>query len=207
MEMEFSSSRPASPRSTPSRSASPPAMQTKEVCDTRRMLEQRLDILRAQHDEAYAYLCHIEEKFQDTTSEFYQGAYAMYKSAEQARTKAEGEYDLFPYCPIPGCPYHTKLPKSPNKNNKQKRTDEEGYITPPSRKQAKKSFVEQHIPQIAETNNKFKKLQINTQEISENSQHDEITEEPVPQLKEKLPPPVDSPSSAALCWSGLGLRA
>ncbi|GFU34927.1 hypothetical protein NPIL_459671 [Nephila pilipes] len=70
-------------------------MQTKEVCDTRRMLEQRLDILRAQHDEAYAYLCHIEEKFQDTTSEFYQGAYAMYKSAEQARTKAEAatEYE------------------------------------------------------------------------------------------------------------------
>ncbi|GFS91226.1 hypothetical protein NPIL_601641, partial [Nephila pilipes] len=64
-------------------------VQTKEVCDTRRMLEQRLDILRAQHDEAYAYLYHIEEKFQDTTSEFYQGAYAMYKSAEQARTKAE----------------------------------------------------------------------------------------------------------------------
>ncbi|GFS97618.1 hypothetical protein NPIL_446071 [Nephila pilipes] len=87
--MEFSSSRPSSPRSTPPRSVSPPAMQTKEVCDTRRMLEQRLDILRAQHDEAYAYLCHIEEKFQDTTSEFYQGAYAMYKSAEQARTKAE----------------------------------------------------------------------------------------------------------------------
>ncbi|GFS62080.1 hypothetical protein NPIL_422841 [Nephila pilipes] len=73
MEMEFSSSRPASPRSTPPHSVSPPAMQTKEVCDTRRMLEQRLDILRAQHDEAYAYLCHIEEKFQDTTSEFYQG--------------------------------------------------------------------------------------------------------------------------------------
>ncbi|GFT68642.1 hypothetical protein NPIL_516331, partial [Nephila pilipes] len=132
------------------------------------------------------YLC--PESTQDTTSEFYQGAYAMYKSAEQARTKAEGEFDLFPYCPIPGCPYHTKLPKSPNKNNKQKRTDEEGYITPPSRKQAKKSFVEQHIPQITETNNKFKKLQINTQEISENSQHEEITEEPVPQLKEKLPP-------------------
>ncbi|GFS90682.1 hypothetical protein NPIL_426551 [Nephila pilipes] len=75
--MEFRSSRPASPRSTPPRSASPPAMQTKEVCDTRRMLEQRLDILRAQHDEAYAYLIHIEEKFQDTTSEFYQGAQAM----------------------------------------------------------------------------------------------------------------------------------
>ncbi|GFT71259.1 hypothetical protein NPIL_212391 [Nephila pilipes] len=104
----------------------PPAMHIKEVCDTRRMLEQRLDILRAQHDEAYAYLCHIEEKFLYTTSEFYQGAYAMYKSAEQARTKAEGKYDLFPYCPIPGCPYHSKLPKSPNKNNKQKRTDEEG---------------------------------------------------------------------------------
>ncbi|GFS93888.1 hypothetical protein NPIL_231781 [Nephila pilipes] len=73
--MEFSFSRPASPRSTPPSSASPPpAMQTKEVCDTRRMLVQRLDILRAQHDEAYAYLCPIEEKFQDTTSEFYQGA-------------------------------------------------------------------------------------------------------------------------------------
>ncbi|GFT30210.1 hypothetical protein NPIL_551861 [Nephila pilipes] len=148
------------------------------------MLEQRLDILRAQHDEAYAYLCHIEEKFQDTTSEFYHGAYAMYKSAEQARTKAEGEYDSFPNCSIPGCPYHTKLLKSTNKNNKQKRTDEEGYITPPSRKQAKKSFLEQHIPQITETNNKFKKHQINTQE---NSQHEEITEELVPQLKEKLP--------------------
>ncbi|GFS68456.1 hypothetical protein NPIL_238471 [Nephila pilipes] len=102
----------------------------------------------------------------------------MYKSAEQARTKAEGEYDLFPYCPIPGCLYHTKLPNK----NKQKRTDEEGSITPPRSKQAKKSFLEQHIPQITETNNKFKKLQINTQEISENSQHEEITEELVPQL-------------------------
>ncbi|GFU38923.1 hypothetical protein NPIL_430741 [Nephila pilipes] len=133
-------------------------MQTKEVCDTRRMLEERLDILRAQHDEAY--LCHIEEKFQDTTSEFYHGAFAMYKSTEQARTKAEGEYNSFPSCLIPGCLYHTKLPKSPNKNNKQKRTDEEGYITPPSRKQAKKSFLEQHIPQITETNNKFKNFKL-----------------------------------------------
>ncbi|GFU33192.1 hypothetical protein NPIL_464891 [Nephila pilipes] len=133
----------------------PLSMQTKEVCDSRRMLEQRLDILRAQHDEAYAYLCHIEGKFQDTTMEFYQGAYAMYKSAEQTRTKAKDEYDSFPYCPIPGCTYLTKLPKSPIKNNKQKRTDEEGYITPSSRKQAKKSFLEQHIPQITETINKF----------------------------------------------------
>ncbi|GFS92778.1 hypothetical protein NPIL_372151 [Nephila pilipes] len=165
-------------------------MQPKKVCDTRRLLEQRLNILRAQHDEAYAYLCHIEEKFQDTTSEFYQGAQAMYKSAEQARTKAEGECDSFPDCPIPGCPYHTKLPKSPNKNRKQKRTDEEGYITPPSRKQAKKIIFRTTHPQITETNNKFKKLQINAQEISENSQHEEITEEPVPQLKEKLPLPM-----------------
>ncbi|GFT91714.1 hypothetical protein NPIL_97031 [Nephila pilipes] len=65
----------------------PPAIRIKEVCDTRRMLGQRFDILRAQHDEAYAFLCPIEEKFQDTTSEFYKGAYAMYKSAKQAQRR------------------------------------------------------------------------------------------------------------------------
>ncbi|GFU33287.1 hypothetical protein NPIL_6241 [Nephila pilipes] len=84
----------------------------------------------------------------------------MYKSAEQARTQADCEYDSFPNCPIPGCPYYTKLPKSPNKNNKQKRTDEEGYITPPSHKQAKKSFLEQHILQITEINKHLKNFKL-----------------------------------------------
>ncbi|GFS63207.1 hypothetical protein NPIL_336631 [Nephila pilipes] len=90
-----------------------------------------------QHEDAYSHVCHMESRYMDRESDFYKGAYGLYLAVKEAAEQAEGEYLSFPKWPIPGCPLHTKLPISPEKRSKTINFDNEGFRTPPIRKQAK----------------------------------------------------------------------
>ncbi|GFU34476.1 hypothetical protein NPIL_494131 [Nephila pilipes] len=125
--MECNNSRPSSPSLT----------QDKEICETLRLMNERLRILKMQHEDAYSHVCHIESRYMDRESDFYKGAYGLYLTAKEAAEEAEGEYLSFPKCPIPGCPLHTQLPITPEKRYKTINFDNEGFQTPPIRKQAK----------------------------------------------------------------------
>ncbi|GFT73223.1 hypothetical protein NPIL_162021 [Nephila pilipes] len=182
-EMECNNSRPSSPS----------LIQDKETCETLRLMNERLRILKMQHEDAYSHVCHIESRYIDRESDFYKGTYGLYLTAKEAAEEAEGEYLSFPKCPIPGCPLHTQLPITPEKRSKTINFDNEGFQIPPIRKQAKRKIIEQHFPQIIETSNKFKNLKLQNeisesqtiQEENENKNNDtEMT------IKNQLPPPI-----------------
>ncbi|GFU30041.1 hypothetical protein NPIL_514621 [Nephila pilipes] len=128
-EMECNNSHPASPSLT----------QDKETCETLRLMNERLRILKMQHEDAYSHAGHIESRYMDRESDFYKGAYL---AAKEAAEKAEDEYLSFPKRPIPGCPLHTQLPITPEKRSKTIIIDNEGFQTPPIRKQAKRKIIE-----------------------------------------------------------------
>ncbi|GFU34925.1 hypothetical protein NPIL_459661, partial [Nephila pilipes] len=79
MEMECNNSRPSSPRLT----------QDKETCETLRLMNERLRILKMQHEDAYSHVCRIESRYMDLESDFYKGAYGLYLAAKEAAEKAE----------------------------------------------------------------------------------------------------------------------
>ncbi|GFU28134.1 hypothetical protein NPIL_315131 [Nephila pilipes] len=122
--MECNNSRPSSPSLT----------QDKETCETLRLMNERLRILKMQHEDTYSHVCHIESRYMDRESDFYKGAYGLYLAAKEA---AEGEYLSFPKCPIPGCPLHTQLPITPEKRSKTINFDNEGFQTPPLKNKQK----------------------------------------------------------------------
>ncbi|GFU09520.1 hypothetical protein NPIL_72941 [Nephila pilipes] len=181
--MECNNSRPSSPSLT----------QDKETCETLRLMNKRLRILKMQHEDAYSHVCHIESRYMDRESDFYKGAYGLYLAAKEAAEEAESEYLSFPKCPIPGCPLHTQLPITSEKRSKTINFDNESFQTPPIRKQAKRKIIEQHFPEIIEISNKFKNLKLQNemsesqtiQEENENKNNDkEMT------IKNQLPPPI-----------------
>ncbi|GFU36053.1 hypothetical protein NPIL_118101 [Nephila pilipes] len=93
--MECNNSRPSSPSLT----------QDKETCETLRLMNERLKILKMQHEDAYFHVCHIESRYMDRKSDFYKGAYGLYLAAKEAAEKAEGEYLSSPKCPHQAAPY------------------------------------------------------------------------------------------------------
>ncbi|GFU26196.1 hypothetical protein NPIL_27091, partial [Nephila pilipes] len=78
-EMECNNSRPSSPSLT----------QDKETCETLRLMNERLRILKMQHEDAYSHVCHIESRYMDRESDFYKGAYGLYLTAKEAAEEAE----------------------------------------------------------------------------------------------------------------------
>ncbi|GFS80650.1 hypothetical protein NPIL_689971 [Nephila pilipes] len=78
-EIECNNSRPLSPSLT----------QDKETCETLRLMNERLRILKMQHEDAYSHVCHIESRYMDRESDFYKGAYGLYLTAKEAAEEAE----------------------------------------------------------------------------------------------------------------------
>ncbi|GFS93547.1 hypothetical protein NPIL_249851 [Nephila pilipes] len=71
------------------RPSSPSLTQDKETCETLRLMNERLRILKMQHEDAYSHVCHIESRYMDRESDFYKGAYGLYLTAKEAAEEAE----------------------------------------------------------------------------------------------------------------------
>ncbi|GFT67428.1 hypothetical protein NPIL_409481 [Nephila pilipes] len=77
--MECNNSRPSSPSLT----------QDKQTCETLRLMNEILRILKMQHEDAYSHVCHIESRYMDRESDFYKGEYELYLAAKEAAEETE----------------------------------------------------------------------------------------------------------------------
>ncbi|GFS47329.1 hypothetical protein NPIL_418421 [Nephila pilipes] len=101
--MECNNSRPSSPSLT----------QDKETCETLRLMNERLTILKMQHEDAYSHVCHIESRYMDRKSDFYKGAYGLYLTAKEAVEEAEDILECYKEYPR-GIPSRDERNSSPS---------------------------------------------------------------------------------------------